>query len=1205
MSIKLDKEKNESSNIKTLIKQALLDPTYETEVIMGGNMYLGSNITYNQFKKLFNRIRGKSQYKENASTHKLIITFSSDSKFKDIRIIISGFTAINSYCINEKLEPILSSVIFQRKQLVNEKIRKVNCTNYNFKINQKKEETLDIDSTIVRECMKSWSDLDKIFRYKKSYSFTNIKPNQSGLYTIDCAVVRNSSFDDVIMTKKQVMSKDLFFNVVKPRTDKRKFADWWKSIKPEDNVQVRHVQSYHKTLKASKCFEADLDYELEIELHQDKVLNHFKTILGLKESDNVKQYETVKKLMMDLNNIQRDKIIDFLFASLFENVGLCLQCCQSSFYLMSNNESYSTIKDFKKLVNQRGNNDNIFFGPLPVDLNLDNVVEYHPDIIKSGAVPTICYDYAVSEKIDGERCLVYIDDKGEVFCIDRNGSVFIRRMGLHMPPEIANTVLDGEYVEYDKAGNYINKFYGFDCYFFKGKNLMNMVFSTNQGKTDSERLFYLNKVVRAFNDGTNVRSFNKNIKTTSINFKLDRVSFYFGESSLTAPERQRPELIFNYCKELLNKMNVKYGGLLEEGHLYSYPTDGLIFTPCLKPVYENYNLSYISEHNSKAKSNKSSKSSKSSSAASTSTSTSISTSDNEISNDSISEQLTSAQEKLGNTASSDKDIIKTVQNKTNYGRKWDSFFKWKSNNYLTMDLKVRVTKQEKSKQRIVHYEGNKSYAVCNLLCSNYAGDFINSSKNNMSAVCVNHNRNLGKEGHELPIYSINPSVGTKSAVGNGIMFIDSLNECHLEISTLNNDEIRCENGDIIFDGNVVEFKYDSSITNPMFRWKPLRVRQGKKANALNTCLDIWQLINKALDTNTICDYDSTQEFVKNNTNNLLQLNTYSKIEKINNVYQQIMENINKIMVLNNCDKLSNPSAMVMGCGNLSNFTTYIEAGISKLVGLDNNSRLLNDKYIGAGALLSNSYNDLVKKFRYNTLLLNVDVSNDLMDPMLNESGKVDGRNSYYLDILYGREKPSDMDSKKLMRFDSLGVEGFHIVVAKENFLNTMFSDHERLSTFIDNVSKNLQDQGLFISSYIDGFKVCNVLSESNKSVHTVKDSEETTIYEIRGLKGINYELSDTKILPVGLEYERYVQGLSGYQSEYCVDFKLFEKLCLDKGLRVIENKSLVEEPGSYFTESILLGDVKVKDSSSNIFKDYFTMCNTVILQKDNSLLSVE
>lgn len=1195
MSIKLDKEKNESINIKTLIKQALLDPNYETEVIIGGNMYLGSNITYNQFKNIFNRIRGKSQYKENTSMHKLIITFSGDSKFKDIRVIISGFTSINSYCINEKLDNILSNVIFQRKQLVNEKITKVNCSNYNFKINQKKEELLDLDSTIVRECIKSWSDLDKIFRYKKSYSFTNIKPNQHELYTIDCSVVRNSSFDDVIMTKKQVISKDLFFNVVKPREDKRKFADWWKSIKPDDNVQVRHVQSYHKTLKASKCFEADLDYELEIELHQYKLLKHFKTILGLKDSDNVKQYETVKKLMMDLNNIQRDKIIDFIFTSLFENVGLCLQCCQSSFYLMSNNESYSTIKDFKKLVNQRGNNDNIFFGPLPVDLNLDNVVEYHSDTIMSGAVPTICYDYAVSEKIDGERCLVYIDDKGEVFCIDRNGSVFIRRMGLYMPPEISNTVLDGEYIEYDKSGNYINKFYGFDCYFFKGKNIMNMVFSTNKGKTDTERLFYLNKVVRAYNDGINVRSFNKNIKTSSINFKLDRVSFYFGESSLIPVEKQRPELIFNYCKELLNKMNIKYGGLLEEGHLYSYPTDGLIFTPCLKPVYEKYNLSYINEHNSKVKSNKYNKSS---------SSTSISTSNNEISDNTITEQLINDKEKLGDNDSSNKDIIKTVQNKTNYGRKWDSFFKWKSNNNLTMDLKVRITKQEKSKKRIIYYEGNKTYAICNLLCNNYSGDFISSSKNNMSAICVNHNRNLGREGQDLPIYSINPSIGNKTIVANGVMFIDTLNECYLEISTLNNDEIRCENGDIIFDGNVVEFKYDLSISNPMFRWKALRVRHNKKANALNTCLDIWQLINKSLNTNTITDYYNTQEFIKTNNNNLLQLNTYSKLDNMANVYQLIMENINKIMVLNNCNKLSNPSVMIMGCGNLSNFSTYIEAGISKLVGIDNNSRLLNDKNIGAGSLLSNSYDDLFKKFRYNTLLLNIDVSVDLMEPMLSESGKVDTRNSYYLDILYGREKPSDMDSKKLMRFYSLGVEGFHIVVARENFLNTMFSNHEKLSTFINNISKNLQDQGLFISSYIDGFKICDILSESYNSKHTVIDNNNNTIYEIIGLQGINYKLNDNKVLPIGLEYKRYVQGLTGYQNEYCVDFKLFEKLCLEKGLRVIENKSFVEEPGSYFTESILLGNIKIEDSSSNKFKDYFTICNTIILQKDNSLLSI-
>ena len=125
MSIKLDKEKHEKDNFKTLIKQALLNPDYETEVIIGGNMHLGSNITYHQFKKVFNRIRGKSQFQEMPDQHKLIITFDTATKFKDIRVIINGFNAINTFCITEKLDKIIYSVEFQRKTLVNEKINKI------------------------------------------------------------------------------------------------------------------------------------------------------------------------------------------------------------------------------------------------------------------------------------------------------------------------------------------------------------------------------------------------------------------------------------------------------------------------------------------------------------------------------------------------------------------------------------------------------------------------------------------------------------------------------------------------------------------------------------------------------------------------------------------------------------------------------------------------------------------------------------------------------------------------------------------------------------------------------------------------------------------------------------------------------------------------------------------------------------------------
>ena len=1196
MSIKLDKEKNEKENIKTIIKQSLLNPNYETEVIIGGNMHLGSNISYQQFKQVFNRIRGKSQFKEAPDQHKLIITFNRKSKYNDLRIIINGFTAINAYCINEKIDNILSSVEFQRKTLVNETLKKINVVNYNFKINQKIEENIDIDNSLIRECLKNWRELDKIYRYKKTYRFFTNKPNQLGLFSIDCSVVRNSSFADVMMTKEEVMKSDLFHNVVKPREDKRAFIVWWKSLSSKDQVKVRHVQIYHKTLKASKCFEAQLEYELEIELHQDKILNYYKSILNLDTSSkNLKTYDNTKKLLLDLNNEQRNKIIDYIFALFFENVGICLQCCQSSFYLINNNESYNIIKDFKKLTNQSGNNNSLFFGSLPIDLNLENTIEYHNDIITTGAVPSIIYDYAVSEKIDGERCLLYIAKDGECFLIERNGDVLMRRMGLTMSNNMANTIIDGEYVEYDKAGVYLNKFYGFDCYFFTGKNVMDMPFSTNKGKTDSERLFYLNRVISLFKEGSNIKSENKNMKTSVLNFKIDRVSFHFGESSITPIEKRRPELIFQYCYELLNKMNVKYGGLLEEGHLYSYHTDGLIFTPCLKGVYEKYNYNFeslitlnnLDDEEQQQNNNSNDR--------------------HNINNntDIVDNNRNDNRNDNSNTKNKSKKGYKP--NKTVYGKKWDSFFKWKPKDYLTMDLQVRITKKANSTSREVHYEDNKSYAIATLLTANYFNNSFNASKNSMSAITVNHNRNLSREGELIPIASINPTIGTKQQLDNGIIFVDTVHQCYLPISTFYEDEIRCDNDDIIYDGNVVEFKYDNNETNEMMRWKPLRVRPGKKANALNTCLDIWQLMNKSLSTNDIINYNNIQNVINNADNQLLAPNIYLPPITGNNEYQIITNGIYKYMIINNSSSFSNPYGMVLGCGNMHDFGNYIDAKFNRLVCMDHNSRVLNDKTYGAGVIVSKFNTDKGQKLRYNTLFINVDVSKDLMEPLLGND-VVDELNKYYLDVIYGREKASSLESKKLKRFENMGVEGVHIIVGGNNILNIMYENEDKLNGFIDNIAKNLRDQGIFMTTFIDGYKVCELINTNQDKKHTsryYKDETSDIIYELNGNMDNNYDLKEG-FIPTGLGYSRYVKGLSSYQNEYVVDSGYFEKLCLEKGLRLLECKELTEEPGSYYDECVLLSKGLLGDNYKNErMKEYFSLCKTMILQKDNSLINYE
>ena len=70
---------------------------------------------------------------------------------------------------------------------------------------------------------------------------------------------------------------------------------------------------------------------------------------------------------------------------------------------------------------------------------------------------------------------------------------------------------------------------------------------------------------------------------TEFEFKLGFINYLFGDK--LSSKRKNPSAIFENSKILLNKMNVKYGGNLEEGHLFTYATDGLIFMPIDRPLY--------------------------------------------------------------------------------------------------------------------------------------------------------------------------------------------------------------------------------------------------------------------------------------------------------------------------------------------------------------------------------------------------------------------------------------------------------------------------------------------------------------------------------------------------------------------------------------------------------------------------------------------
>jgi hypothetical protein len=177
-----------------------------------------------------------------------------------------------------------------------------------------------------------------------------------------------------------------------------------------------------------------------------------------------------------------------------------------------------------------------FVAPNPVALQIENLVlspgsktpgaedeAYHED----NALVSVLSGYAVTDKADGVRKLLFVNGDGELFFITS-------RLGIEYTnsfcPSLKHTILDGEYVE---GGLYA----AFDAYFVKGEDVRSF-------RLDG-RLEKLRDAVAALNECSSYRIFAK--------------TFY------------REASIYDACTKCLAAKQ-------------PYETDGLIFTPVDKAV---------------------------------------------------------------------------------------------------------------------------------------------------------------------------------------------------------------------------------------------------------------------------------------------------------------------------------------------------------------------------------------------------------------------------------------------------------------------------------------------------------------------------------------------------------------------------------------------------------------------------------------------
>ena len=201
-----------------------------------------------------------------------------------------------------------------------------------------------------------------------------------------------------------------------------------------------------------------------------------------------------------------------------------------------------------------------FIGPSSCTLQLKNIVKN-----ENSAEPNIRNNYCVTDKADGERKLMYINNEGNIYLIDTNmrvqftGSKVDRKY-------FGNTLLDGEHIQYNKDQKYRNTYAAFDIYFVKGESVRNRNFyedKPNGEKPVEEkdllkyRFIILSKYV--------IPHIQKIVQSTTKNghndIEINAKKFYFPEEGSN---------IFEKCSELLSILN---------DNTYEYETDGLIFTP--------------------------------------------------------------------------------------------------------------------------------------------------------------------------------------------------------------------------------------------------------------------------------------------------------------------------------------------------------------------------------------------------------------------------------------------------------------------------------------------------------------------------------------------------------------------------------------------------------------------------------------------------
>jgi hypothetical protein len=339
-----------------------------------------------------------------------------------------------------------------------------------------------------------------------------------------------------------------FLNIKKTniKTDKNPVVNWDSMRKyfkinkfiiyTDIKTNVKYIVNITKS--HDRDFYEKSDEDCYTALNKSKIIN------------KTQQYE----FYIDITNTDKDNIIPSIIKM--------EQTLHLNSFIISKNQQLDVLKDYGNLVKNDiytrrfDEKKPPLLTPKPFTLERMNML--NPSDYENGyGISSILSEYTVTEKADGERLLMYINNTGGVYLINNSHQVI--DTGLKSSSELYNSLIDGEYITCNKRTDNasIGLYASFDMYYYNGKKITQLPLIATSDNSSSEglqsRYNYLLKTEKLL----------KNNNEYAIDYIVK--------------EHMYSKDILNDCKNILTK-NI----------IYQYEIDGLIFTPAKLAVYSNY-----------------------------------------------------------------------------------------------------------------------------------------------------------------------------------------------------------------------------------------------------------------------------------------------------------------------------------------------------------------------------------------------------------------------------------------------------------------------------------------------------------------------------------------------------------------------------------------------------------------------------------------